>query len=557
MNLKEMTTLMKSIIKKNSFILLLGLVPILNACFKGEKVDLIIHNALIITMDENLPKSEAMAIKDGKIIAIGSEREILNRFRASEEINAKNKTIIPGINDGHGHILSLAKQKMIVDLTGTQSYQEMIERLTDYKNKHQVDFLVGRGWDQSLWGDSLLPDNELLNLSFPEIPVALTRIDGHAMLVNQKMLDLANINNKTNIAGGKVELKDNKPTGILLDMALEEVKKHFPTLDKSILKKHILQIQEDLFSLGITKVHEAGLTYDDFLLLDEMVNESSLELEIYGMLFPEKENLALLMDGHYKNENLIVKSIKVILDGALGSKGACLVEHYENDPHNNGILLFDKDSLVNIAKFAKLNNVQLNIHCIGDSANRIVLKMVDTLMQDIPDHRWRIEHAQIVSPKDFQYFDKTGLIPSVQPTHATSDQKWVEDRIGAHRLEGAYAYKTLFDIRKLLIFGTDFPIEHFDPFATIHAAVQRKNINNEPIDGFLKEQAIDLNSSLKAMTIWAAYGAFDEAETGSLTKGKKANFTILDQPLESYPNFSPNYALKTFINGKIVYDIDL
>lgn len=528
-----------------------------NACFKGKSADIIIHNAKVHTMNENTRTAEAIAIKDGKIIAVGSEREILNEYHSKNIVNAEKKDVYPGLHDAHGHIMSLARQRLIANLTETRSYEDMLNRLDQFYQTHTPPVIQGRGWDQSLWESSNLPTFEQLNARFPNTPVALTRIDGHAMLVNQKMLDIAGINADTEVDGGKVVLKDGELTGLLLDHAIDLVGKHIPAPKKEDVKKAILTIQNELVGLGITHIHEAGITFDDLMLLNEMADSNQLTVNIYAMLFPTKRNKNFTSEnGHYRNGKLSVRSFKILMDGALGSYGACLLHPYASNPDETGFLLTSIEEMNKHTAFAKEHNYQVNTHCIGDSANRIMLHRIHNLMSDENDHRWRIEHAQVVHPNDFDLFDKSGALPSVQPTHATSDQRWAEKHIGTERLQGAYAYKTLLETRKMILFGTDFPVENFDPFATIHAAVQRKTINDEPLDGFLTEEAVSLNQTLKAMTIWAAFGCFEEKNVGTIEKGKKANIVIFDQQVSSSPSYMPNFAAKTFIEGELVYDID-
>ncbi|RYM33386.1 amidohydrolase [Brumimicrobium glaciale] len=536
---------------------LLILMLVVTSCYKGKDVDLIIHNAKIHVMNDKMDIAEAMAIKDGEIVEVGPERQILNKYKAQTIINAQAKDVFPGFHDAHGHIMSLAKQKLNVDLRETQSYYEMISRLEKHQAKSNQEIIIGRGWDQSMWNEKELPNNKLLNEAFPKIPVALTRIDGHAMLVNKAMLEHIGITDTTTINGGVIKIENGKLTGILLDHALDLVNFNLPEPSKEELKKAILEIQDNLLAAGITHVHEAGLYKKDLDLFIELADENALQIYVYAMLIPSKENIAFAKEnGNYKNNRLSVRSFKVIADGALGSHGACMIDPYSDDPTTNGILLKSPEEIKEIFRTAKELKYQVNTHCIGDSANRLVLNIIDTLMNDVQDHRWRIEHAQIVKPSDYKLFRSSGVLPSVQPTHATSDQRWAEHHIGKERLNnGAYAYNTLHKQSGMIIFGTDFPIEHYDPFATIHAAVQRRNTKDEPIEGFLKEEAVSLSTTLKAMTLWAAYGCFAESEVGTLEKGKLANISIFDQKVTSSPNFLPNYSWVTIVDGEIIFDM--
>lgn len=540
------------------FILISFLLITLSGCFKGEKVDLIIHNAQIHTMDNKLSVHEAMAVHNGEIIEIGPERSILNRFRADESINAEKKDVYPGFHDGHGHIMSLASQRLVADLTGSESYYEMLSRLEKFAQKKQPEFLVGRGWDQSLWGEDDLPTNKLLNERFPNIPVALTRVDGHAMLVNDAAFKLVGLDTISSVEGGKIIYENDTPTGLILDNAIDLVTEKLTKASDEALINEILTIQDELLAYGITHVHEAGIHYNDLQLLDKLASQNKLKIHIYAMLFTSEANKNFVKEeGIYKNNKLSVRSFKILMDGALGSRGACLLHPYSDMPNENGFLLTSVEEMKVHTDFAKEHGYQVNTHCIGDSSNRIMLNHIANLLNDTPDHRWRIEHAQVLHPDDFDLFTVSGAIPSVQPTHATSDQRWAEKRLGKERLENSYAYKTLLNKRGVLVLGTDFPVEDFDPFATIHAAVQRKNIDNEPSTGFLTNEKLSMDDAMKGMTIWAAQGCFEEHQLGSLEKGKKATFTILDQPFGNTNNFKQNYAFKTFVSGACVFDMDL
>jgi predicted amidohydrolase YtcJ len=527
---------------------------LLSSCYKGESVDLIIHNADIHVMNDAMDKAEAIAIRNGKIIEVGPERQILNKYSAEKVINAEQKDIFPGLHDAHGHIMSLAKQRQHVDLRGVNSYDEMIRRVQKHQEKNNQKIIQGRGWDQSLWGEKNLPSHEKLSTAFPNTPLALTRIDGHAMIVNSAMMDFANINDTLEIQGGVI----NTTKGILLDFALDYVNKQLPKPNKENLKKSILDIQDELLAFGITHVHEAGLHRNELSIFQELAKNNKLKIQVYAMLFPTEENFSFAeSEGFYREGNLSVRSFKVIVDGSLGSHGACLLQPYA-DSATYGIMLQKPSEVQNIFKRAKSLDYQLNSHCIGDSANRVVLETIDTLMNDVADHRWRIEHAQVINPNDFKLFESSRALPSVQPTHATTDQRWAQEHLGEGRLKASgYAYNSLHEASGMIMFGTDFPVEDFDPFATLYAATKRKNKNNEPDGGFLINEKVTYTVALKAMTLWAAFGCFEESQLGSLEKGKDATLTILDQPIEQKGDYKPNYATLTLIKGEPVYDINL
>ncbi len=550
--------MLKTILMKlTNYFLLVFLFCALSSCYKGKSVDLIVHNARIHTMDDQLNIQQAMAIQDGEIVEVGPERQILNKYSAKETIDAGGKDVYPGFTDAHGHLLGLAQQRLSVDLTGTKSFEEVLVRTEKFQQKHKRTFIVGRGWDQSLWMNTELPSNEKLNSLFPNTPVCLFRIDGHALLANDAALKKAGITANTKVEGGIIHIKNGICTGLLVDNAMEAITELIPEYSVQEMQQALLEIQNDLFQYGITGVHEAGINNKDIKLFEGLVKNDKLLLNLNLMLMPTKENMAFVeKNGVYEVKNLLIRSFKVYGDGALGSRGAYLKKEY-NDAHNHfGVLTTPISDMERIAAFCRKHNYQMNTHAIGDSTNRILLDIYAKQYDVNKDHRWRIEHAQIIDPTDLALFGETGAFPSVQPTHAVSDQRWIEDRIGTERMKGAYAYKTLMNKSGMIAIGTDFPVEDIDPFLTIHAAVQRKNIDNFPENGFLTNEAITLTECLKGMTIWAAFASFQENTLGTLEKGKHATFVIFENPVVSQKEFVPNFAYATFIKGKKVYSIE-
>ena len=543
--------------KKLNFFSAIFVLFFLSACFKGKNADLVIYNAQIHVMDDGNTIYEAMAIKDGKILEVGPERQILNKYTSDEEINAEGKSIYPGFTDAHGHIIGLAIQKLSANLVGAKSWAEVIVRLQKHHSRSGKDHIVGRGWDQSLWSNKEMPDNDTLNKLFSNTPVFLERIDGHAALVNEAMLKKAGITPTSEIKGGLVEIKDGKCTGILLDNAIELVRPHIPQIPVEEMRTAILEIQDELFSYGITGVHEAGISFEQIRLFEKLIEEDKFHLNLYAMLMPSQENRDFAeKNGIYIRKNLKISSFKVYADGALGSRGALLKKPYADMHGHSGLLLTEISEMNELAEFCGSIGYQMNTHAIGDSANHLLLNLYKSVYEKNPDHRWRIEHAQIVDPIDFDLFGKYGVFPSVQPTHATSDQRWAEARLGKNRLNGAYAYQTLKQQYGMIAFGTDFPVEQIDPFLTIHAAVNRKTQDNQPAEGFLMKEKLDLFDCLRAMTIWPAFAAFQENELGSLEKGKDATFVIFDKPIVNSPNYQENYAYITFIKGRKVYSME-
>lgn len=521
---------------------------------KGERVDLIIHNAQVHVMDENMTIEEAIAIRDGKIIELGPERQILNKYRSDETIDALGKDVYPGFTDAHGHIFAYANQKMSVDLVGCKSMNEVIYRCEKYLSLTGKKFIVGRGWDQTFFSNKEMPDYKTLSEKFNNIPVCLYRIDGHAALVNDFLIKKAGISECSAVNGGEVQLINGEPSGILLDNAMDLVKEFLPKFPKSEWNQKILEVQQELFQYGVTGVHEAGIEFEQISILKNLIEQNKLKLNVYAMLLPTSKNKDFARkNGPYNFRNLTIRSFKVYADGALGSRGALLKEKYTDD-HSNGLLLTPITEIKGIADFCLNNGYQMNTHGIGDSAVSIILDVCKHAFKSKKDHRFRVEHAQVVNPNDFQKFADYAVFPSVQPTHAVSDCRWVENRIGPNRLSGAYAYKSLLNQFGMLAIGTDFPVEATNPFLTIHAAVKRKNKQNEPKNGFFMQEALTLDEVLKGMTIWAAFAEFNEKKRGSLEKGKEATLVIFDKPVIASDLFIENFAWKTFIGGRKVYE---
>lgn len=534
------------------------------SCMKGESADLVIHNAQIHTMDEDNTVYEAIAIKDGEIIEVGPERQIINKYSATETIDAGSKSIYPGFIDAHGHILSYARQKLSINLVGSKSYEEMLVRIEMYQSRHNRKFIIGRGWNQNLWTNSDgMPSNEKLNELFPDIPVCLFRIDGHALLANDYLIRQSNVVAKFNAdselnSGGYLILDSlGKASGVFIDNAMNPILDILPDFPMNELKGAILEVQEELLGYGITGVHEAGLQFEEVEMIEELMESGEFPLNIYGMLLPTEDNIEFAKEhGIYQKDNLTIRSFKVYGDGALGSRGAFLKHSYADKHDHKGYLTTSLQRMNEIAKLCTEVNYQMNTHAIGDSTNRLMLELYQGIYRTKPDHRWRIEHAQIVDPIDFKLFAEAGVFPSVQPTHATSDQSWAVSRLGIGRMAGAYAYRSLLNQFGMIAIGTDFPVESTDPFLTIHAAVNRQNAEGIPSNGFQKEESLTVEQCLRGMTIWAAFAAFQENELGTIEKGKDATLIILESPLNSTGQFKNNFAFMTFIKGKKVYSVE-
>lgn len=505
----------------------------LYSCTTKNDADLLLHNAVVYTVNNQFETAQALAVKDGKILAIGSDEAILAHYRSNETIDAKGQAIYPGFIDAHSHFLGYGQSLFMVDLYGADSWEEVLVRVTKFAKEHPEEkWIKGRGWDQNLWKGKAFPNNESLNKLFPATPVFLTRIDGHAAIVNQKAIDLSGIVAGQQLTGGEIETKRGKLTGVLIDNAVDlvSVKMGKNTIDDYV--KWLAAAERNCFNVGLTTVSDCGLMYNDVETIDGLQNEGKLSMRLYVMLSDDTANYKrYLKKKPYKTDRLFVKGIKLYADGALGSRGACLLRHYSDKKDWFGFLLKDKNYFDSIADVLYKTDYQVCTHAIGDSANRTVLNIYNNVLKGKNDRRWRIEHAQVVNENDFGLFGKAGIIPSVQPTHGTSDMYWAEERLGKERMKGAYAYKQLLDQNGWLPLGTDFPVEDISPFKTFLAAVFRQDAKGFPDKGFQTENALSREEALKGMTIWAAKSCFLENEVGSLEVGKKADFILLNKDL--------------------------
>ena len=525
------------------------------SCDSKEEADLLVINAKVYTVDDNFSPAEAFAVRDGKFIAVGSTAELQEKYNAAETVDAEGKTILPGLIDAHAHFLNLGMTMQTVDLTGTESFSEVVQRITEFQKEKNQDWISGRGWDQNDWENKEFPVKDTLDQLFPDTPVVITRIDGHALLANQAALDAAGVTVDTPAEGGEIEKKDGKLTGILVDNPMSLLESAAPESTSEEVVNALLDAQKEAFQYGLTTINDAGLSREAIEMIDSLQKNGELDIRLYAMISNSPENLDYFLNREpLKTDKLNVRAVKVYADGALGSRGAALKEPYSDRPHHFGALLSSVEEFKKTAVRIANSPYQMNTHAIGDSANYVVLKVYDSLIGDDGDRRWKVEHSQVIAPEDFHYFSKN-IIPSVQPTHATSDMYWAKDRLGAEREKGAYAYKKLLDEAGIIALGTDFPVEKVSPFLTFYAAVARKDTENYPEGGYMPDQALSREETLKGMTIWAAYSNFEEDEKGSIEPGKFADFVILDKdimevPVEEIPEMKAN---ATYLGGKKVY----
>jgi len=530
---------------------------IISIIFIGCKseVDLIVYNGNIYTVDNDFKVANAIAIKDGLFYDIG-ENEIKNKYHSKETINLNGATVLPGLIDAHCHFYGLGLNQQVIDLVGTLSFDEVVSKIKLNSNINSK-VIKGSGWDQNDWDIKEFPNKSRLDMLYPNTPVVLERIDGHAYLVNQKALDLAKITVDTKSSDGTIVKKNGKLTGILIDGPMDLIDNILPELSLNEKKQALLNAEKICFKNGLTTVDDAGLSKEIILLIDSIQKKKELKIRIYAMISNSKSNLDyFLPKGPIKTPQLNVSSVKIYGDGALGSRGATLKTPYHDDPNNYGKLITNPSELKNLATRIAEANFQMNTHAIGDSTVKLLIDTYSKVLENKKDPRWRIEHSQIIDLEDMKGFNNK-ILPSVQPTHATSDMYWAEDRVGSTRIKGAYAYKTLLNKSKVIGLGTDFPVEKVNPFHTFYAAISRKDMNGYPENGFEIENALSRQETLKGMTIWAAYLNFEENEKGSIEKGKLADFIVIDRDVMSV-KIDETYktkVLKTFVSGDLVYSI--
>ena len=529
----------------------------LTSCGGPKKVDTIVVNGVIYTVDSSFSTAQAMAIKDGLIVATGTDAEILAAYNATEKIDAKGQAVYPGFIDAHAHFVGYGKSLFQVDLFGTTSWEEAVERVKVFAAAHpELAWIEGRGWDQNKWPGKKYPTNALLNTLFPNTPVVLQRVDGHAAIANQKAFDVAGVKPGQTIVGGEVETKNGVLTGVLIDNATDLVYGSIPPVTKQTYTQWLQAAQQNCFAQGLTTITDCGLNMSDINIIDTLQQEGKINMRLFAMLSDNPENLtAYLKRGPYKTDKLFVNGFKVYADGALGSRGACLLHSYEDRKDWTGLLLANISHYDSLASVLAASKFQMCTHAIGDSANRQILNIYNKYLQKGNDRRWRIEHAQVVNPADFNLFGAAAVVPSVQPTHATSDMYWAAERLGNERMNGAYAYKQLMDQNGWIPLGTDFPVEDISPFKTFLASVGRVDAKGFPEGGFQSENALSREQTIRGMTIWAAKASFLEKEVGSLEVGKKADFIILAQDLMQVPvnKILDTKVVATFSGGKKVF----
>jgi hypothetical protein len=532
---------------------------LLHSCksVKKENADFIVYNANIYCVDSLFNTAQAVAIKNGKIMDVGSTDYILSKYISKDTLNANGNTLLPGFIDAHCHFYNYGLGLQEANLVGTKSFQEVLQRLVTYANTNKDGWLIGRGWDQNDWMIKNYPDNNALDSLFPDRPVFIKRIDGHAALANTAALQAAGIRNFRIINGGSIEMLGNKPSGVLIDNAVELVEKIIPSPSIEKSSAALISAEKKCFAVGLTTVDDAGLNRREIDLIDGMQKQGALKMRIYAMISANKENFNYYFKVQpYKTERLNVRSFKFYADGALGSRGACLKGEYADKPGWKGFLLEDLHFYDRYAHSCAESGYQMNTHCIGDSANQVIVDIISEMVPQMGlNHRWRIEHAQVVREDELVKYQALKIIPSVQPTHATSDMYWAKDRLGETKIKKAYAYKEMINYCGKIALGTDFPVEDINPLLTFYAAVVRKDKNNFPELGFQPENKINREDALRGMTTWAAYSNFEENEKGQIKKNYFADFVIIDKDIMKCAEneILNTKVIYTFVNGEKVF----
>ncbi len=536
------------------------------ASAQQHPADLVVTNGRIYTADAARPVVDAMAIRGGRVVFVGDRAGAKALIGAQTEVlDLDGQTVIPGMTDAHAHVLGLGQALRNVDLVGTASYEAVIARVAARaKEIPKGEWIIGRGWDQNDWGDTRWPSHEALSRAVPDHPVYLERVDGHAALANAMAMQRAGLTRASKDPSGGQIVRDarGEPMGVLVDNAQGLVERSIPAATRAQTKAMIAAAITEMHRWGLTGVHDAGASAQTLELYEELGREGALDLRLYAMISDHAPTLEAwfrrgpqsgLFDGR-----LWVRSIKLYQDGALGSRGAALLEPYSDDAATSGLLVSAPAHIREVADRALVAGFQVNTHAIGDRGNRLVLDAYQAALDARPtaDHRFRVEHAQILHSDDIPRFAALGVIPSMQASHQTSDMYWAGNRLGETRLRGAYAWRSLLETGTIIPNGSDFPVEYVDPLISFKASVSRQDAKGWPVGGWFPEQRMTREEALKSMTIWPAYAAFQEAELGSLTPGKHADFVVLDQDLLRIPDamLAQVRVRSTWFAGRKVYE---
>lgn len=529
-----------------------------------REATMLLINGNIHTLDPNRPHAEGVAIKGGRIVGTGSTEALLRRYAVDEVIDLGGRTVVPGFIDGHAHMIGLGRAMQSLNLVGI-STPEAVAALVRERAKELLPgrWIFGRGWDQNLWPDKKFPTKEILDAAAPNNPVILGRIDGHAIWVNSRAMEVARIDQETvDPEGGRIIRNGaSNPTGIFIDNATPLIERLIPPPSQEEIEEDLLAAAQLCVRYGLTEVHDMGVEAEEIAAYMHLAETGELPLRIYAAISVPSETWNQWQNKRplvgYANDMLTIRTIKLYMDGAAGSRGAALVEDYSDDPGNRGLTRMAEGDFEHEVRLGLERGFQPSTHAIGDRANLIALNVYERVLKSIPkrDYRFRIEHVQFLTPADIPRFKQLGVLPSMQPTHATSDMYWVETRLGADRIKTAYAWRSLLETGSIIIGGSDFPVESPNPLWGFYAAITRSDHFGYPLEGWYGHQKMTREEALRAFTIWAAYGAFQEHTKGTIQPGKYADLTVLSKDIMTIP---PHEILKTevemtIVGGRIVY----
>ena len=532
---------------------LISILLLLSSC--NERVDLLVHNANVYTVNENFDKATAFVVKNGRFLEVGGE-DLIDRYKPTNVVDAQGLPVYPGFIDSHCDLIGLGLNNIFkVNLNGSKNIDEVINRLNKYQASNGHKYLYGIGWDQKNWEYQNFPDNKKLNEAYPDIPVVLEGNDRNITLANAKALEMANIDELTNVEGGKILSHKGKLTGILIDNAIKLLDRIKPEFSRENQIQALIAAQDICFENGLTTVDQGGISKNKILLIDSLQRKKLINIRVYAMIENNFESMDYFFNkGGIKNELLNVNSVEVNVDGVLSSRGAALKENYSDFPKYNTQLIVNKDSLNSIAKLLFENSFQMNAVAFGDAANQTVLDTYNSLLSESDDPRWRIEHINVISKEDISKFNSK-IIPSIQPSQAVSQMKWARLRLGVDRIKDAFKYKDLLDWSGVLALGSNSPFEKISPLNTFYTAVTRGSEKEDSNNGFQMENSLSRYEALMGMTRWAAYANFEENEKGSIEAGKFADFIFLDRDIMTVDMMLVPKArvVATILNGKIVF----
>ena len=549
-----------------AFLTALTLAPSILSAQPQVPVDVIVVNARVYTVDESRPMVSAFAIRDGRFLFAGSDIEVRALAGTNTRvIDAEQATIVPGLVDAHAHLRGLGESLRNVPLAGSRSYEDVIAKVVERaRTAKPGEWILGRGWDQNLWPSKEFPTHEALSRALPNNPVVITRIDGHAILANSMAMRLARVTSATrDPSGGRIiRLPDNSPSGVFVDNAENLVAGAIPPLTSEQVRDAVVAAVAEANKWGLIGIHDAGASRRTIDIYESLASQGKFNLRNYVLISDDSADI-----NHYMSRGpqvglhdgrVWIRSIKLYSDGALGSRGAALLAPYSDEAGNTGLLVSQPAHIQRVATEALRRGFQVGVHAIGDRGNRIVLDAYEAALKAVPsaDHRFRIEHSQVISLDDIPRFAKLGVIPSMQGSHQTSDMGWAEVRVGPARIRGAYAWRSLLNTGVIIPNGSDFPVEEVNPLISFHSAVSRQGPDNKPPGGWYPEQAMTREEALKSMTIWPAYAAFQEKEMGSIAPGKYADFVMLDRDIMDVPadQILGARVIATWLGGKAVYE---